>query len=256
MNITQRFDLSGHSALVTGSSRGIGRAIALGLAECGAAVAVHGTKPAKALDETLADVRTLSPRSIAVTGELSQPDVPARLVADAMAALGGLDILVANASIQIRKPWAEVTQAEMEQQMQVNFHATLRMIQAAVPAMRAKKWGRILTIGSVQQQRPHPDMVVYAASKSAQENLVRNLAKQLGPDGITINNLAPGVILTDRNAPVLADEAYAERVRGMIPLRFFGETEDCVGAALLLCSDAGRYITGVDLLVDGGMALP
>ncbi|MBM3892727.1 MAG: SDR family NAD(P)-dependent oxidoreductase, partial [Verrucomicrobia bacterium] len=88
--MTQRFDLSGHSALVTGSSRGIGRAIALGLAECGAAVAVHGTKPAKALDETLADVRTLSPRSIAVTGELSQPDVPARLVADAMAALGGL----------------------------------------------------------------------------------------------------------------------------------------------------------------------
>ncbi|MBI5684893.1 MAG: SDR family oxidoreductase [Verrucomicrobia bacterium] len=256
MNIQNRFNLTGRAALVTGSSRGIGRAIALGLAECGAAVAVHGTKPAKTLDETLADVRKLSPRSVAVTSELGQPDAPARLVADTISALGGLDILVANASIQIRKPWAEVTQAEMEQQMQVNFHATLRMIQTAVPVMRAKKWGRILTIGSVQQQRPHPDMVVYAASKSAQENLVRNLAKQLGPDGITINNLAPGVILTDRNTPVLADETYAERVRGIIPLRSFGETEDCVGAALLLCSDAGRYITGVDLLVDGGMALP
>lgn len=256
MNIPKLFNLSNHAALVTGSSRGIGRAIALGLAECGAVVAVHGTKPAKALDETLAEVRKLSPRSIAVTGDLSQPDVPARLVADAISALGGLDILVANASIQIRKPWAEVTRAEMEQQMQVNFHATLRMIQAAVPAMRAKKWGRILTIGSVQQQRPHPDMVVYAASKSAQENLVRNLAKQLGPDGITVNNLAPGVILTDRSTPVLADETYAERVRSFIPLRFFGESEDCVGAALLLCSDAGRYITGVGLLVDGGMGLP
>jgi len=255
MNVMKTFRLDGRAALVTGSSRGIGRAIAMGLAECGATVAVHGTKPAKALDETLADVRKLSPRSVAVTGELSQPDVPARLVADVTTALGGLDILVANASIQIRKPWAEITQAEAEQQMQVNVHATLRMIQAAVPAMRAKKWGRILTIGSVQQQRPHPDMVVYAASKSAQENLVRNLAKQLGPDGITINNLAPGVILTDRNTPVLADETYAERVRSIIPLRFFGETEDCVGAALLLCSDAGRYITGVDLLVDGGMHL-
>lgn len=255
MNVMKTFRLDGRAALVTGSSRGIGRAIALGLAECGAAVAVHGTKSATALDDTLADVRKLSPRSLAVTGDLSQPDVPARLVADVTAALGGLDILVANASIQIRKPWAEVTQAEAEQQMQVNFHAALRMIQAAVPAMRAKKWGRILTIGSVQQQRPHPDMVVYAASKSAQENLVRNLAKQLGPDGITINNLAPGVILTDRNTPVLADETYAERVRGIIPLRVFGETEDCVGAALLLCSDAGRYITGVDLLVDGGMHL-
>jgi len=250
------FRLDGRTALVTGSSRGIGRAIALGLAECGAAVAVHGTKPAKSLDETLADVRKLSPRSVAVTGDLSQPEVPARLVADAMAVLGTLDILVVNASIQIRKPWAEVTQAEAEQQMQVNFHASLRMIQAAVPGMRAKKWGRILTIGSVQQQRPHPDMVVYAASKSAQENLVRNLAKQLGPDGITVNNLAPGVIMTDRNTDALADEACAARVRDMIPLRFFGESEDCVGAALLLCSDAGRYITGANFLVDGGMSLP
>jgi len=256
MNTLKHFDLSGRAALMTGSSRGIGRAIALGLAECGATVVVHGTKPAKALDETLAEVRKLSPRSVAVTGDLSNPDVPAQLVADAVAAIGTLDILVANASVQIRKPWAEVTQAEAEQQLQVNFHATLRMIQAAVPAMRAKKWGRILTIGSVQQQRPHPDMVVYAASKSAQENLVRNLAKQLGPDGITINNLAPGVIMTDRSVPVLQDETYAERVRSFIPLRFFGESEDCVGAALVLCSDAGRYITGADFRVDGGMGLP
>ncbi len=256
MSIMKTFQLNGRAALVTGSSRGIGRAIALGLAECGAVVAVHGTKPAKTLDDTLADVRKLSPRSIAVMGDLSDPDVPARLVAETISSLGALDILVANASIQIRKPWAQVTQAEAEQQMQVNFHASLRMIQAAVPAMRAKRWGRILTIGSVQQQRPHPDMVVYAASKSAQENLVRNLAKQLGPDGITINNLAPGVILTDRNTAALSDEAYAARVRDMIPLRDFAAPEDCVGAALLLCSDAGRYITGVDLLVDGGMALP
>ncbi len=256
MSVTKTFSLEGRTALVTGSSRGIGRAIALGLAGCGAAVAVHGVRPARALEETLATVRKSSPRSVAVTGDLGLPDVPARIVADATAALGGLDILIANASVQIRKPWAEVTPAEAEQQMQVNFHATLRMIQAAVPAMRAKKWGRILTIGSIQQQRPHPDMIVYAASKSAQENLVRNLAKQLGPDGITVNNLAPGVILTDRNTAVLADESYAERVRGVIPLRCFGESDDCVGAALLFCSDAGRYITGVDLLVDGGMSLP
>jgi glucose 1-dehydrogenase len=255
MNLPQVFDLSGRSALVTGSSRGIGRAIALALAECGAAVAVHGTQPAPALEETLTDARRVAPRSVAVTGDLNLPDVPARIVADATAGLGGLEILVANASVQIRKPWAEVTQAEAEQQMQVNFHATLRLIQAAVPTMRAKQWGRILTVGSVQQQRPHPDMIVYAASKSAQDNLVRNLARQLGPDGITVNNLAPGVILTDRNVAALADQSYAERVRGLIPRRFFGESEDCVGAALLLCSDAGRYITGVDLLVDGGMHL-
>ena len=251
----KQFNLTGRTALVTGSSRGIGRAMAVGLAEAGAVVAVHGIQPAAALEESLAEVRALSPRSVAVTGDLGRPDVPARILHEAAAALGGIDILVANASIQIRKPWAEVTQEEAAQQMQANFHATLQMIQAAVPAMRAKKWGRILTIGSVQQQRPHPDMIVYAASKSAQESLVRNLAKQLGPDGITVNNLAPGVIVTDRNTAALADPAYAGRVRNAIPLHEFGAPSNCVGAALLLCSDAGRYITGVDLLVDGGMHL-
>lgn len=256
MNIANRFDLTGRAALVTGSSRGIGRALALGLAECGATVAVHGTKPSKALDETLTAARKLSPQSIAVIGDLATSAAATKVVTDAIAALGKLDILVANASLQIRKPWAAVTQDEAEQQMQVNFHSTLRMIQAAAPGMQQRKWGRILTIGSVQQARPHPDMIVYAASKSAQENMVRNLAKQLGAEGITVNNLAPGVILTDRNTEVLADETYAERVRQLIPLRSFGESADCVGAALLLCSDAGRYITGVDLLVDGGMGLP
>jgi NAD(P)-dependent dehydrogenase (short-subunit alcohol dehydrogenase family) len=250
------FDLSGRTALVTGSSRGIGRALALGLTECGATVAVHGTKASKALDETLAAARKLSPQSCAVIGDLGSSAAATKVVTDAIAALGKLDILIANASMQIRKPWASVTQDEAEQQMQVNFHATLRMIHAAAPGMQARKWGRILTIGSVQQARPHPDMIVYAASKAAQENMVRNLAKQLGPDSITVNNLAPGVILTDRNTEVLADETYAERVRQIIPLRSFGESTDCVGAALLLCSDAGRYITGVDLLVDGGMGLP
>lgn len=255
MKTLDNFRLSGCGALVTGSARGIGRAIALGLAECGAAVAVHGVAPNQTLNETLAAARIHAPGSIAVTGDLANPECAERIVTEAAAALGALDIIVINASIQIRKPWAEVTQEEAAQQMQVNFHSTLRLIQAAVPAMRAKKWGRILTVGSIQQDRPHPDMVVYAASKSAQLNLVRNLAKQLAPDNITVNNLAPGVIVTDRNTAALADESYAAQVRDRIPMHSFGEAEDCVGAALLLCSDAGRYITGIDLVVDGGMHL-
>lgn len=255
MKTLEKFDLNGRGALVTGSARGIGRAIALGLAECGAAVAVHGVAPNQMLNETLARVQVLSPRSGAVTGDLANPDCAERIVAEAAAALGTVDIVVINASIQIRKPWADVTQEEAEQQMQVNFHSTLRIIQAVVPAMRAKNWGRILTIGSIQQERPHPDMIVYAASKSAQLNLVRNLAKQLAPDNITVNNLAPGVIVTDRNTAALADESYAARVRDRIPMHSFGEADDCVGAAQLLCSNAGRYITGTDLVVDGGMHL-
>ena len=98
-------------------------------------------------------------------------------------------------------------------------------------------------------------MVVYAASKAAQTHMMLNLARQLAPDGVTLNNLAPGVICTDRNVEALADGAYAEKVRSAIPAGIFGQPSDCAGAALLLCSEAGRYITGQNLFVDGGMSL-
>lgn len=254
-SVRASFSLEGHRALVTGSARGIGRAIARALAEYGATVAVHGVQESEPLQSALADVRAFSPRSVAVTGDLAEPGAAGRIVAAATAAIGAPDILVVNASVQIRQPWMGVAPDEALLQMQVNFHASLQLIQAAVPAMRQQGWGRIVTVGSVQEQRPHPDMIVYAASKSALENLVRNLAKQIGPDGITINNLCPGVFDTDRNAEVLANPMYADQVRARIPVRDFAEPHDASGAALLLCSDAGRYITGTTLCVDGGMSV-
>jgi NAD(P)-dependent dehydrogenase (short-subunit alcohol dehydrogenase family) len=250
-----RFQLNGRTALVTGSARGIGRAIALALAECGAVVAVHGLESGVPLADTLAEVRKLSPDSIPVAGDLAQPDAVRRILADTVAAIGSPDILVLNASIQIRKPWSEITLDESLEQMQVNFHASLQLMQDAAPAMAARKWGRIVTIGSVQQYRPHPQMPVYAASKSALENLVRNLAVQLAPDGITLNNLSPGAIATDRNQAVLDNHAYLQTVLGKIPLGRIGTPEDCAGVVMLLCSEAGSYITGADLRVDGGMSL-
>jgi len=252
MHLAELRRTDGRAALVTGSARGIGKAIALALAAGGARVAVHGTAPGAALEATLAAVRALSPTSVAVTGNLAQPETASRIVAEAAAALDALDILVANAGTSVRKRWEDITPEEAEQQMQVNFHASWRMMQAAVPAMRSKGWGRILAIGSSQQQCPNAALAIYAASKAAQENLVRNLARQLGPFGITVNNLSPGVVKTDRNVPRLADEAFADRLRAVIPVSFFGETEDCAAAATLLCSDAGRYINGADIRVDGG----
>lgn len=254
-SLKDRFSLEGRTALVTGSARGLGRAIALGLAEHGAAVVVHGVRDSEPLAQTLSEVRKLAPRAAAVTGDLADPDAGPRIVAAATAALGAPDVLVANASLQIRRPWAEVPPEEARAQMQVNFHSTLAMIQAAVPAMRARRWGRIVSVGSIQEDRPHPDMIAYSASKSALENLVRSLAKQLGPDGVTVNNLSPGVFATDRNTEALSDPAYAEKVRTQIPLRFFGDPTDIAGAAVLLCSEAGRYITGTTIRVNGGMHL-
>ena len=139
---------------------------------------------------------------------------------------------------------------------QVNFNATFQMFQMAYPHMKARGWGRLIVVGSVQEQRPHPLMAVYAASKSAQENLVRGVARQVASEGITVNNISPGVFYTDRNRECLADPVYGPKVTAAIPMHDYARPEDAAGAALLLASDAGRYITGATIAVDGGLSLP
>ena len=128
-------------------------------------------------------------------------------------------------------------------------------MQKYVPAMKQKRFGRIITVGSVQQHKPHVQMPIYAATKCAQMSLVENLALQLAPFGITVNNLSPGVIATPRNEAALADPEYSKQVYSKIPAGFAGTPEDCAAAFLLLASNEGRYITGIDLSVDGGMHL-
>lgn len=251
MTVPPQFDMTGRVALVTGASRGIGRAIALGLGRAGAAVAVHCAGNVAAAQQAADKID----RSCVVQGDLSDERTPSQIVDQAAAALGPIDILVLNASIQIRQSLDQITLADARQQLQVNLLASLQLVQACLPGMVERRWGRILTIGSVQQQVPHPQMLVYAASKSAQLNICRNLARQVAASGVTVNNLAPGVIDTDRNSEALSTQANRQRVLERIPADSIGVADDCVGAALLMCSDAGRYITGADLLIDGGMAL-
>ena len=232
--LKEKFDLTGRIALVTGSTRGIGKAIGDAFEEYGAKVIRHNTKVC----------------------DLSDP-VAIEAFFDKLAAENMLpDILVANASIQAKIPWSEFPMDEAQKEIQVNFLATLRMFQRAYPKMKAQKWGRLIAVGSVNERRPHPDMCVYAATKSAQENLVRGLARQVAAEGITVNNLCPGVFFTDRNKECLADPVYGPKVTAAIPLHDYAMPEDAAGAALLLASDAGRYITGVTIMVDGGLSIP
>ena len=121
--------------------------------------------------------------------------------------------------------------------------------------MKKKGCGRIVTIGSVQEAKPYPDMLIYSASKAAQTNMVKSLSLQLAPFGITVNNMAPGVIYTDRNVEALSDPEYAKKVTNSIPVGFYGEPDDCAGTVSLLCSDEGRYITGQSIYVDGGKSV-
>lgn len=246
-------DLTGKLALVTGSSRGIGRAIALGLARQGADVYVHCRERNAQAEETVRMIADSKARSCAVYGDLAD----SRAVSDMIPqmAFGLPDILVLNASYQIRSPWLAVTPAEFDLQMRIDCFSSLQLMQLCAPAMQAKGWGRIVTVGSVQQVKPHPEMVVYAAAKQAQLSMARNLALQLAPYGITVNNFAPGTIYTDRNSEVLADAGYRAGVERDIPMGFIGDPEDCVAPVLMLCSDEARYITGEDLLADGGKHL-
>ncbi len=255
MKFLDRFNLAGRRALVTGSSRGIGASLALALAEAGADVMVHCSRQSSAVSAVADSIRALGRRSEIVVADLAENDGACRAHEATVAAFGGIDILILNASIQIQKKWTEFTTADLAAQYAVNYRASFELLQRAAPAMLERGWGRILTIGSVQEARPHPEMLVYSSLKHAQTGLALGLAKELAPGGVTINNFAPGVIETDRNAAALSNPDYAEKLRAAIPAGYCGAPSDCAGAALLLCSDAGRYITGQNLFVDGGLGL-
>jgi len=255
MSINQRFNLTGKTALVTGGGQGIGRAIVHALAENGAHVIINYRSNQSLAEQTASEIASYGNKVWLWPFDLESEQVPAAFHDFVEKHHCPPDMLVANASVQIRKKWDEINPDEFAQQINVNLRSTLQLIQCVVPHMQQRGWGRILTIGSVQQIRPHNQMAIYAASKSALVNLVKNLATQLASFGITINNLAPGAIATGRNEEALAMPEYKKTVESKIPAGYIGQPEDCAALALLLCSDAGRYITGADYPVDGGMGL-
>jgi NAD(P)-dependent dehydrogenase (short-subunit alcohol dehydrogenase family) len=250
------FDLANKTALVTGSSSGIGKAIAKALLENGARVILHGKEPSDEATETLNEFKQLDPETQIFFQDMSEVTAATSFSSFLESNHLQVDILVLNCAVQVRKAFSEMTTEDINWQVQTNFIANYQLIQELSPSMLANGWGRVLCIGSVQEELPHPDFTVYAAMKSGQKNLVENLARQFGPNGVTVNNLAPGVFVTDRNRKALENEEYAKLVLAKIPVKFFAESRDCAGAALLLCSDAGRYINGATLAVDGGMSLP
>jgi len=256
MAIKDLYNLSGKTALITGSSQGIGKGIALGLAEMGANIIVHSRSEKELAAKTVAEIEKLNVRAGSVQADLANLESPEIIFEKCKELFGSVDILVLNASVQIRKKWSDITPAEFEQQVNVNMRSTLILMQKFIPHMQKQHWGKILTIGSVQQKRPHPDMLIYSASKSAVASMVKSLAVQLAPFGININNLAPGIIGTGRNREVLNDPIYFEKALAKIPFGYIAKPEECVGLAVLLCSNAGQYITGEDIYVDGGMNIP
>ena len=252
-NPLDRFRLDGRTALVTGARREIGRAIAEGLGAVGARVAVHHAGTAEEARDAAGVVAAIGGGAQAFGADFSQAGAAESLAAAVTQAFGQVDILVLNASIEILQPVGAIDRAAYDRQMDINVWSTLALLQALVPGMAERGWGRVVTVGSVQQISPAAEMMVYAGYKALQHNWAINLARQFTRQGVTVNNLAPGLIATARNADQIA--ARGAQMTARIPAGRMGRPDDLVGAALLLCSDAGDYISGANLYVDGGRAV-
>ncbi len=241
------FDLKGKKALITGSSQGIGREIAKVLADQGAVVYVHGADKTQKLE----DAKEYAGAVRSVAADLFLSDCADKLYEQT----GDIDILILCASIQIKKSWNSFTEKEFDDHINCNLKSSYFIIQKYADDMMKKGWGRIVTIGSVNQYNNHPELAIYGMTKAAQFKLVQNIAPYLAPSGVTVNNIAPGAIETPRNSAVLSDDNFRKKIEASIPMGYVGAPTDINGAVLLLCSDEGRYITGSDIVVDGGMSL-
>jgi NAD(P)-dependent dehydrogenase (short-subunit alcohol dehydrogenase family) len=252
--------MHGRRALVTGGSLSIGRAIVMAFADAGADVAIHFSPAADAglghPDAAHEVAKLLAERGVRhalIEGDFAIAGEGTRTFTAAEDALGGIDVLVLCASTQQRTAFADVTAEQRERQTRINFHASFELLQAAALRMKARGWGRILTIGSINQTRPEAELSVYAALKSAQYNLALNLARQLADSGVTVNNLSPGLVATARNRWRREDaDAWRDIQYAANPMHRAGLPDEMAGAALLLCSDAGSFITGCDLQATGG----
>jgi gluconate 5-dehydrogenase len=249
------FDLSGRVALVTGSSKGLGWAMAQAMAAAGAHVVLNG-RDTTALAERLAELQTRGHSAEAVRFDATDTqDGPAHLRAIA-SPHGRLDILVSNAAASLRKPALEMTDEEWDRDIAANLTSGFRLAREAGRVMAAAGFGRIVFTSSINGMIVRPGMAGYAAAKTGLFGLVRGLAVELAGRGVTVNALAPGYFLTDGNAATRkADPGFHDRIAGRIPSGRWGSPRELAAAAVYLVSPAASFTTGTVLTVDGGMTI-
>jgi NAD(P)-dependent dehydrogenase (short-subunit alcohol dehydrogenase family) len=244
------FDLDGRGALVTGASRGIGAAIARALDRAGARVALA----ARDRGRLEAVAATLANDPVVLPVDLADVDAPARLAAQCQTALGAVDVVVNNAAIAHRGPAVDLDAGIIDGLHAVNVRAPLLLISALLPGMIERGRGSIVNLSSVSGVIGTPKRAAYAATKGAIDAATRSMAVELGPKGVRVNSVAPGVVDTDLWAKNKAIPGVVEQIEAQIALRRWSVPDDIADVVVFLASDASRYITGETLCVDGGMA--
>ena len=242
--------LDGKRALVTGSDQGIGQSIALRLAEEGADVVVNYRKNAEGAEETRAKIAAMGRRCAVVRADVGKFADAGRVVDEAAKALGGLDVLVNNAGVEKNASFTDVTETDYRMVIDVNMTGPFFSTQAF--AKRGQK-GTVINISSVHEELPFPHFSAYCMSQGGVKMMTRNLAIELAPLGITINNVAPGAIRTPINEKLLRDPKLLNPLLENIPLRRLGEPSDVAGVVAFLASADAAYITGTTIIVDGGL---
>jgi glucose 1-dehydrogenase len=246
--------LQGKIALVTGSSQGIGQGVAVRLAQEGAKIIVNYHSHPEGADDTLKQIRDAGSDGIAIQADLGQNSEIDRLIQESVAKYGQIDILVNNAGLEKRAPFWEVTEADYDIVLHVNLKGVFFTTQAFVKHLLDRKApGRVINMSSVHEELPFPHFASYCASKGGLKMLCRNLAIELAPYNITVNNVAPGAIETPINTKLLNDPAKLSALLSNIPLGRLGKPCDVSGVVAFLASPDADYITGTTTVVDGGL---
>jgi len=251
--IESLFSLEGRVALVTGASSGIGRAMAADLAAAGAAV-VHVARRQARLKDAVERIAASGGKAAWLKADVTQTDGLPQMAQEASACFGDVDILVNAAGINLREPWDAISEASWTKPLAVNLTAPFFLARQLVPAMKARGWGKIINIASLQSVRAFPDSAAYGASKGGIMQLTRAMAEAWSADGsgITCNAIAPGFFRTGLTDPVYEDEKVVDRLARQTMIGRNGEIADLSGLTLFLASRASDYITGQTIFLDGG----
>ena len=249
------FDLSGKVALITGSTKGIGKAIAEAMAEAGAHVVISSRK-AGACEAVAGAIRAGGGTAVPIPANISDDGDIEQLVERTESELGAADILVCNAAVNpYYGPFLDVPDDAFDKTIRVNIRANMKLARRVLPAMQARRDGAIVIVSSIAAFKGSDNLGVYAITKAADTQLVRNLAVAYGGDNIRVNGIAPAVVKTDFAKLLWQDPERAETVAASYALKRLGEPDDIAGAAVFLAAPAGRWMTGQTLIIDGGWSV-